>query len=41
MTRAMIRYSPKSHEVDIELDHAAASELADIIDAAQARSQET
>ncbi len=31
MTRAMIRYSPKFHEVDIELDRAAASELADVI----------
>ena len=32
MTRAMIRYSPKFHEVDIEVDHAAASELADLIE---------
>jgi len=32
MTRAMIRYSPKFHEVDIELDRAAASELADMIE---------
>jgi len=28
----MIRYSPKFHEVDIELDRAAASELADMIE---------
>jgi hypothetical protein len=32
MTRAMIRYSPKFHEVDIELGCAAASELADMIE---------
>ena len=32
MTRAMIRYSPKFHEVGIELDHTTASELADIIE---------
>jgi len=32
VTRAMIRYSPKFHEVDIELDRAAASELADMIE---------
>jgi hypothetical protein len=34
----MIRYSPKFHEVDIKLDRAAASELADLIERGASRS---